>query len=519
MGRLHVVKGLRRTLRQRLRGRRYTPVTVRVGLACALGAAVCIVELGSGSGADTSFVPGDALARSQAISLAPTTGGLNYAITLATSVSNYQDMQAQSLSQTIDLGAIGTSLEAQGCDGSAPTLPQSDVPPPVQAESTSGNQSLSNSITPQSSSDGLGIGNEAATATTQPSSGSLTTVSNIAMPGGLLAVNGLTSSAKASIDNGATRTATATADIGQLSLGTGATAVVLGGLQWTATQQSGGTTTSAGTFSVGSLTVAGVPVDLSSLSSSANPQTVLNVINTALSPIGLNVQWPTQTTLSDGTVQISPLVVGIDNNALGQQVVGTNENSVQPVREALVNALLSANCNFATELTVGDIGMGVLSGGGNLNLELGGASAETDALAATSPFGAGGTSLPSSSLNAGSGTTGNSGAALGASTLPVTSNSGVGPLGSVPTSTGAAPAPAAAGAAGGQQESLGPMTRTSDCISLGPSGGACDSGNAAVPIGLGALALVVALFTWDALRQRRRLQLHGAAHSGVEVPQ
>ena len=63
------------------------------------------------------------------------------------------------------------------------------------------------------------------------------------------------------------------------------------------------------------------------------------------------------------------------------------------------------------------------------------------------------------------------------------------------------------------------MTRTSDCISLGPSGGACDSGNAAVPIGLGALALVVTLFTWDALRQRRRLQLHGAAHSGVEVPQ
>ncbi|HEY5384282.1 MAG TPA: hypothetical protein VIJ56_03545, partial [Acidimicrobiales bacterium] len=213
-----MVKGLRRTLRQRLRGRRYTPATVRVGLACALGAAVGIIELGSGSGADTSLVPGDALARSQAISLAPTTGGLNYAITLATSVSNYQDMQAQSLSQTIDLGAIGTSLEAEGCDGSAPTLPASDVPPPVQAESTSGNQSLSDSITPQSSPNGLGIGNEAATATTQPSSGSLTTVSNIAMPGGLLAVNGLTSSAKASIDNGATRTATATADVGQLSL-------------------------------------------------------------------------------------------------------------------------------------------------------------------------------------------------------------------------------------------------------------------------------------------------------------
>ena len=297
----------------------------------------------------------------------------------------------------------------------------------MQAESTSGNQSLSDSITPQSSPDGLGIGNEAATATTQPSSGSLTTASNISVPGGLLAVNGLTSSAKASIDNGATRTATATSDIGQISLGSGA--VVLGGLQWTATQQSGGTTTSTGTFSIGSLTVAGVPVDLSSLSSARNPQTVLNVINTALSPVGLNVQWPTQTTLSDGTVQISPLVIGIDNNALGQQVVGANENSVQPVREALVNALLSANCNFATELTVGDIGMGVLSGGGNLNLDFGGASAETDDLAATSPFGTGGgTALPSSSASLGSGDDRQQRERPRRQPLPVTSNSGVGPL-------------------------------------------------------------------------------------------
>ena len=166
------MKGQHRSLRQRVRERRYTPLSIRLGLACALAAAVCIVEFGSGSGAATSFVPGDALAQAQAISVAPTTGGLNYAITLATSISNYQDMQAQSLSQTIDLGAIGTSLEAEGCDGSSPTLPASDVPPPVQAESTNGNQSLSDSITPQSSPDGLGLGNEAATATTQPLSGS-----------------------------------------------------------------------------------------------------------------------------------------------------------------------------------------------------------------------------------------------------------------------------------------------------------------------------------------------------------
>ncbi len=46
-------------------------------------------------------------------------------------------------------------------------------------------------------------------------------------------------------------------------------------------------------------------------------------------------------------------------------------------------------------------------------------------------------------------------------------------------------------------------------MSLGPSGGGCDTGNVAIPVGLLGLALVVGLFTWDALRQRRRLQLRG----------
>lgn len=509
------MKSQRRSLRTRLRERRYTPTTVRIALACAVASAVCIVELGSGSGADTSFVPGDALAQAQALTVAPTTGGLNYAITLATSISNFQDVEAQSLSQTIDLGAIGTSLEAEGCNGSAPTLPSKDVPPPVQAESTNGSQSLSDTITPQSSPEGIGLGDEAATATTQPLSGALTTSSNFSVPGGVMSVSGLTSSAHASIDNGATRTATATSDVGQISLANGA--VVLGGMQWNATQQSGAATTATGTFSISAVTVDGVPVNLSSLSSAGNPQSVLNVINTALSPAGLNVQWPTQSTLSDGTVQISPLIIGIDNNTLGQEVVGANENSVQPVREALVNAVLSANCNFASEITVGDIGLGVLSGGGNLNLQFGGASAETDDLAATSPFGAGGsTALPSSSGNSGSGVTGNSGS-TSAATAPVTGNSGVGALTTPSVGTTAPAASTSTGAS--QPEALGPIQRTSDCVSLGPSGGGCDTGNVAAPIGLAALGIVAALFTWDALRQRRRLQFNGGAQTGAEASQ
>ena len=153
-----------------------------------------------------------------------------------------------------------------------------------------------------------------------------------------------------------------------------------------------------------------MPVDLSQVGSALSPQSASHIINTALSPLGINIQWPSQSTLDDGTVQISPLVIGIDNNALGQQVIGANENSVQPVREALVNALLSANCNLADGILVGDIGLGVLAGGGNLNLDLGGASAMTNDLAAASPFGPGSSSPPPGSLSSGS--SGNSGSAL-----------------------------------------------------------------------------------------------------------
>jgi hypothetical protein len=474
---------------------------LRIGLACALGAAVGIVEFGSNSGADTSFVPGNGTAAAQAISLAPTTGGLNYAIDLGISISDYQNMEAQSLSQTIDLGAIGTALEASGCDGGPPTLNPKNVPAPVQAESVDGNQSLSDSITPASSP--IGVGNEAANVTTQPSATSLTQVSDITVPGGLLTVSGLTSSSHTSIDNGSTRTSTASSSIGSISLEHGV--VQIGNLTWTATQQTGAATTATGTFSIGSLTVAGVKFDSSQLTSSStfNPQMVLNVINTALSPVGLNVQWPAETTLQDGTVKITPLIIGIDNNTLGQEVIGTNLGQVQSVRSAIVNGLLGINCNFATPILVSDIGVGVLAGGGNLNVELGGASAMTNDLAEQSPFGSG--SLPSgpaASVGTTSGNSGSAGIGLGA----VTGSSGVGGL-STPATAGT---PASAASGSGKKESLGPITKTSACVSLGPSGGGCSGTNAAVPIGLASLGLVVALFVWDYLRQRRRDRLMGA---------
>ena len=264
-----------------------------------------------------------------------------------------------------------------------------------------------------------------------------------------------------------------------------------------------------------SLTVSGVPVDLSGLGSAANPQTVLNVINTALTPLGLNMQWPTQTTLSDGTVRITPLVIGIDNNALGQQVIGANENSVHPsVRH------WSTPCSVPTA-TSPTRSRSVTSGwacwrAAATSTSTSGAPVPRPTSRRPRPRSAPvvGPRCCSTSSTGNSGGAGSSGSAGGG--LAVTGNSGAGAL-APPAGNPAPTSPTASGGGGQQVSALGPMTRTSECISLGPAGGGCVTGDAAVPIGLAALGLVVALFTWDCLRQRRRPQLHKGARTAMEA--
>jgi hypothetical protein len=479
--------------------RRHSPAAIRIGLGLVVASGISLTQLsaGSTSGADTAFVPGMASASAQGFAVAPTTGGLNYAITLATSLAAYQNAQAQALSQTIDLGAIGTSLEAEGCNNSPPTIPKSDVPPSVQAESINGTQTVTDSITPSASSTGIGVGVENATASQQPSSSSNTSVAATSVAGGLLSIAGATSSATTAIVNGNTREATATSDIAGISLDNGT--IVLGGLHWSAAEQSGATTTATGTFSLGSLKIAGVTVPISI----PDPSSSLSIVNTALSPLGLNIQWPIMSTLSDGTVQISPLVVGIDNNTLGQEVIGANLSKVQTVREAVVNAALNADCNLASEITVSDIALGPLAGGGDLNINLGGAKALTTDAAAVDPFGTGTGSSPlgTTTTDSSGDSSGLSIGTLGDGLTPSTFDTTAPIPGTTP--------PPTITSGGGKAQSLGPTQKTVNCISLGPAGGGCLKRNAALPIGLVALGVVVALAAWDYLRQRRRARMAG----------
>jgi hypothetical protein len=267
-----------------------------------------------------------------------------------------------------------------------------------------------------------------------------------------------------------------------------------------AMQDSGAKSVSTATFSIGSLKLGGASIPLTP---ATPPTALLKAINAIAAPIGFNIQWPVTETLPDGTVQITPLTVGIDNSLLGQKVIGANLGTVQPLRQALVAALLKVNCNFAIPVLLADIDVGVLSGGGNLNLNFGGAHAQTTDAAPVSPFGAGlgsgvlNLSLPSPSTGTGGGVSTLSGSGF---SVPTTSGAGA----SLPSASGSGPG------AGSSRQAIGPLLKTTACVTTSPAGGGCAATNVAVPIGFIALGLMALLAVWDYFRQRRRAQMMNA---------
>jgi hypothetical protein len=447
---------------------------------------------GAGAQAPQGFVLGTANATAQAIQLAPSTGGLSYSVTLAESLAGYQSTEGQGQSQTFDPGAIGISLTTQQCNGDPPPVKQSQLPQPALAESNDGDASQSKTV---QGSNGAGVGVENASAKTTPAGSAKTTLVGLDVPG-VIDVSGGTSTAQAQAIANKTREATASSEIGQVSLLGGQ--VTLDGLQWRSTQRSGDGSTQEGSFTIGSMTLDGksMPVTPGQILSS------LDQVNQALAPTGFHITPPTATNQSDGSVLESPLSIGIDASALGQQVLGPGLAAAQPVRDAIAKALLQIDCRTSIPLLLGDIAVGPFAGGGGLDIKLGGATSITDGTAYANPFaidlggGSLGASTPGDASGGAGGTTG-AGAAGGSLASP-----GSALAGQTPSATGNPSGSTGRGAPG--VASLGAVTNASSRTGTG----------AALPVGLGALALVVILAGMDYARARRaRLLGSGSSES------
>lgn len=473
----------------------------RTGLAALVVLGVCMWQLvfaaTPGAGADDStWVAGTATATAQAIALAPSTAGLNYAVTLATSVADYQANEGQAESEIFTGGPVVTSLTTTQCDGSAPLVTQSQLPQPAVAESTNGNQSQSSTINAQyahgASVPGLGTGLEQALATTQPAANTVTKLSDLNVPGAF-DISGAQSTAYAQQVTDKLRQATSTVDIASLDLGNGA--VDLQGLHWEDTQETGpgGTVLQQGaSFAIAGVSIAGVTVPSSVLSTDTLAQ-LPAIVNTALEGTGLHVTLPSVSTNSEGTEIITPLSVGIDQSALGQQVVGPLLGQTETVRDEIDTILeQDISCKTGVPVTVVDIVLGALSGGGNLDLNLGGATATSNGTAYANPFGS------SIGLLSDSGSPG---------------SSDLTPPFSIPGEPGSytpgTPGTPATGGSGGapSKEALGSLASSERCVTTSPFGHPGCSSGAGVPVALAGLGVLLGVGAADFVRARRYRRL------------
>ena len=95
------------------------------------------VASGSSSAAPSGggVEPGQGLAIAQTDRVDPRAGGLSVGLNFGISIAGHQNSVAQASSRAVDLGVIGTSLAAPGCDGGAPAMPADKQPQPLQVDS------------------------------------------------------------------------------------------------------------------------------------------------------------------------------------------------------------------------------------------------------------------------------------------------------------------------------------------------------------------------------------------------
>jgi hypothetical protein len=450
--------------------------------AATLIAAALVLFLTCAGGAqafaDTPvFVPGSGNASAQVVSLPLALAGESEGVNQGLSIAAYANDEGQAESQTLVPGLLGL----------LPGLFPASVGS-IQAESTSTADTKTQSV---AGTDGAGAGVEdvAASKSTGMASTSLATlkVANV------LSVVGGQSSALSSIIGGTTRHSESTSQIASVSLLGGL--VVLNGLRWNSVESTGATSTAASTFSVAAVDVSGVtlPVSVDSLSN------VFNEVNAVLAPTGFHISLPHMSVGSGGSIQETPLSIGIDNTALGQKVVGPVVSALQPLRTKIFDALTGLTSSAGDVDLVAELVLGIAGGQGVLDVDLGGTYAATNGTAVANPLT---TSSPSQNLGS---------ASLPGPLLPGS------PFSSSPSFDGGNPG-VAAGVAGGSSTPAGSVNpvkalaaeeigRSSVCRST--TVGGCRS-FAVVPLTVVLVAAAISLLGAEFAFHRRGRRRHGA---------
>jgi hypothetical protein len=454
-----------------------------------LGLLASQMVVGRSARADTAPIdPGSAIASASVLGAVPIVGNTNLSLTVGDATASYQESEARSSSQTIDLGGIGVILANTPFCGS-PVLPSNEQPPPLTDDTVGGTPAATNHMD--------GAGAEAVTAAPSPESASATTTPVGQAVPGLLNVSGSSTSAVDFV-SGNEREAMASSTV-QLNIANGL--VDLHGLQWSAQQHSGAVAVSSGTFSVGSLSISSVALPVATPAELAG---AVSAANKVLSTLGLTLILPrVKTDAGTGAVTVTPLQVTVGRSALSDAVISPLISHMSAL-ESEVNGqtasgndcsnikVLEGNLANPTE-TVANVALGTFSNGGGFDLNFGGVNADTlPPPAFANPFSEGGLAGIADSVLPGT---------LGASSAIPSSPT----AGSFPTSIGAA-APTTTPTTGAGHSTMaapGSPVSATHCETTSPSGHpGCWSGAAALVGGI-AVAAGAVLFLADFRKSRR----------------
>jgi hypothetical protein len=446
----------------------------------AAAAASTVVALAAwltapGAGAEGGFTNGTAKATALVGRIAPGVGSLQLALGAGSAVSELRNGLAQSESKAFDLGLIGTTLTAEGCNGGGAVLTPDQLPQPLRIDNRKGNAEASADEAPVGGSQ-LGVGRKQVSANDAPGAEATTTFGALDLSP-IVKIGAGKANAITQIVDGNAREAIATSTM-NLELGGGA--VTLQGLKWRAYHRTGADPKVEGTFDIGSAADQTSPLGPKDLEPGVGP------INQALAPLGLSISMPKVVHITDpaDVIRVTPMRIQLKDSPAGATVLGPILGATREQREQLVKQLSEQFCQMAGALLVGDVALTIAAGAGFLTIDIGGAEATTADVVFEDPFG-------SFTSNV---TPGNVALPASGSGLPSTG-------GALPATT-----PGATGgvATGGSQPvvATGPIERA--CESVNPVEWPPCSHGAALPLGILGLAVTAGMAGVDVMFQRRR---------------
>jgi hypothetical protein len=422
---------------------------------------------------------GSAKATAVVVKVAPTVGSLALALGSGISVAEVRNNLAQSQSQSLDLGLIGSTLTAEQCDGRDGVLRPSDLPQALRIDNRAGDASDQASFVPAGDLlDGLF---QQVRATAAPFAEAVSTAARIGLDP-LLSVSAGTATATTEVvDGGAARIAHAHVGVDLDLPGI----LELRNLQWDAYHRTGTEPDARASFTFGDIEVLGIPLPTSNLPLDS----IVDTLNTLLSPLGLTITVPTVERFTEpaDVVRITPLRIVFGNSPVTSVLTGPLLDASRELRDGLAAALVEITCRAATPMLVAEIILGQLSGTGSTVISIGGAEATTGLVDLENPFGEGALAPPTDPDG-----TIDAIPSVAPAGRPVT----------VPPPAGVVPPPPAIGPRDVATAPIGDFERV--CESVHPFDWPSCSTGAAPFVGIAAVVATAAIAFLDWRHQRRR---------------